>query len=432
MSKPQPPSGIQIDKKSPSKQRSPIRVDRPFERSSDPQGAIPDPLIFNNGMAGQASLLRNPNIPAVQRQKIASQINGLQHNRHLQKILFDSTGLEPYPSAAGPFATTVDANPSVAQRTNLVIQLRDLNSPRFAGDPALEAIFNGTGTLKRGDESESVRKVQHGIHDSGILFLGHGVEGKFGRETEAHVRQFQTRNRISGDPSGEVGSATMEKLDQLFPQVALPASATDPFTFDGMLELLCQWNSAMIRDLRSLHVQLVADLEWADEEFDGSGWVPHPMSGAGETIGSTIIIATDDTNENVSKTLYHEYQHARSPVVFRTGDWGSEESRVYDMETHWAIERGITPDPTLTTTNPTTGEVEVDPGGIASTVESYPGLGATNPGEVIAKVGRNRVRVRMPDGSITTRNAVAGDTVPGPRRTTAPRHNVRDAEWVCP
>jgi hypothetical protein len=74
------------------------------------------------------------------------------------------------------------------------------------------------------------------------------------------------------------------------------------------------------------------------------------------------------------------------------------------METYWAIDRGITPDPTLTTTNPVTGEVEVDTTGIESTVESYPGLDSANPGEVIGKVGTNKVRVRMPDGRITVRN----------------------------
>jgi hypothetical protein len=276
-----------------------------------------------------------------------------------------------------------------------------------------------------------VRKVQHGIHDAGILFLGHGTDGKFGEETERRVTRFQSRNRITTDPSGEVGAATIDKLDNLFPATSLPTSAADPYTFAGMLELLCQWNSAMIRDLRNLRVEMVGRLEWADEEFDGSNWVAKPMSGAGETAGTSIIIATNDTNEAVARTLYHEYQHARQPVAYRSGDWAEEESRVYEMETYWAIARGITPDPGLTTTDPVTGETEIDPGGISSTVESYPGLDSANPGEVIGKVGANRVRVRMPDGRVTVRNAVAGDSVPGPRRISPPRHVVADREWQC-
>ena len=307
----------------------------------------------------------------------------------------------------------------------------DLSSPRFAGDVTLEDIYDGNTTLQKGDESDAVRKVQHGIHDTGILFLGHGIDGKFGAETERRVTSFQRRNGITTDPIGKVGAATIEKLDQLFPAVALPSSATSPYTFDGMLDLLCQWNTAMIQDLKNLHVRMVGNLEWADEEFDGSGWVPSPMPGAGETSGHSIIIAANGTNEEVARSLYHEYQHARQPVAYRSGDWGNDESRVYEMETYWAIDRGITPDPGLTTTDPTTGEVEIDSAGIDSTVESYPGLDAANPGEVIAKVGANRVRVRMPDGSITVRNAVAGDSIPGPRQITPPIHTVTDREWKC-
>ncbi|MFQ5433400.1 MAG: DUF4157 domain-containing protein [Anaerolineae bacterium] len=319
----------------------------------------------------------------------------------------------------------------MAMRTP-IIQRRDLQSPRFANDSTLENILDGTGTLKKGDENDSVRKVQHGIHDSGILFLGHGVDGKFGRETERRITRFQNRNRITADPTGEVGSATIGKLDTLFPPTALPSSASQPYTFAGMRELLCQWNSALVRDLSNLRVQMVAELEWADEEFDGTNWIPSPTPGDGETDGLSIIIATNNkTNEEVAKTLYHEYQHARSPIVYRSGPWGEEETRAFEMETHWAIDRGITPDPNLTTTDPNTGEVEVDPAGIGSTVESYPGLSTANPGEVIGKVGTNRVRVRMPNGQITIRNAVSGDSVEGPRRITPPRHFVRARDCRC-
>jgi peptidoglycan hydrolase-like protein with peptidoglycan-binding domain len=322
--------------------------------------------------------------------------------------------------------------PLVTQTDQVIQRSDDLSSPRFASDSTLEDIFDGIGSLKKGDESDSVRKVQHGIHDSGILFLGHGVDGKFGRETKKHVTRFQRRHGISSDSLGEVGAATIKKLDELFPPTALPSTAADPYTFSEMRKLLCQWNSALVQDLKNLYVQMVGDLEWADEEFDGANWVPKPMPGAGETSGFSIIIATNGkTNEEVATTLYHEYQHARVPVMFRSGDWGEEETRVYEMETHWAIDRGLTPDPDLTTTDPITGEVEVDPTGIESTVESYPGLDDANPGEVISKVGTNRVRVRLPDGRVTIRNAVVGDSIPGPRRITPPRHFIRDSECHC-
>jgi hypothetical protein len=155
------------------------------------------------------------------------------------------------------------------------------------------------------------------------------------------------------------------------------------------------------------------------------------MRGAGETAGTNITIATDDTNENVAKALYHEYQHARAPYAYRTRGWEEEETRAFEMETYWAIDRGITPDPGLTTTDPTTGEVSIDPAGVDATVAGYPGLGGPAPGEVIARVGASRVRVRMPDGRVTVRVAVLGDTVPGPRTITPPRTVVSARDWAC-
>lgn len=313
--------------------------------------------------------------------------------------------------------------------SDLVIQ-RAVLSPRFTGDATLVDISNGTGTLRNGDTSDAVRKVQHAIADSGILYRAYGVDGIFGDETERTVRRFQSNNGVSGDPSGEVGQNTLEKLDQMFPAMVLPATAGDAYTnLAGILAILSQWNAAMIRDLRNLRVHMVGDLFWADESWNGTGWSPTPMDGAGETSGTDIYIATDATNEEVASTLYHEYQHARAPYSYRNRSWTEEEERVYTLQTQWEIDRGMTTDPSLTTTDPVTGETEVNPAGVTTHVETYPGLAATQPGEVIGKVGANRVRVQLPDGRRIVRNAAPGDSVPGRRVMTPPIHNVRAAEW---
>jgi peptidoglycan hydrolase-like protein with peptidoglycan-binding domain len=307
----------------------------------------------------------------------------------------------------------------------------NLSSPRFAGDSTLEKIFDGSGTLKEGDKGDPVRKVQHAIHDAGVLFSAFGMDGKFGPQTKKRVRKFQKKKGVSGDPKGEVGVHTLDKLDQMFPKMALPKTSGDAYSFSGMKAVLCQWNKALIEDLKNLKVKMVGKLQWDDEKWDGSKWTLDPMPGGGETSGHSIIIPTDNTNENVAQALYHEYQHARAPFAYRTKSWEEEETRVYKLETYWAIARGLTADPDLTKTDPKTGKVDVDPKGVAKTVETYPGISSASPGEVEAKVGKDKVKVRMPDGSVKVRKAVKGDTVPGKRQIKPPIHKVKDKEWCC-
>lgn len=309
---------------------------------------------------------------------------------------------------------------------------RLLSSPRFTNDPVLVSVEAGTRTLQEGDSGPPVRKVQHAIHDSGIRFAGHGTDGEYGQETTRRVGRFQSRQGVAGDTTGEVGAGTMQALDAMFPQVGRPATAGDPYSFSEMLAVLCPWNEALVRDIQgNIRVTMVDTLEWADERFDGSSWVADPTPGDAETAGTQITIATDGrTNEDVARALYHEYQHARSPYAYRTRSWEAEEERAFEMETFWAIDRGLTPDPTLTTTDPNTGELDIDPSGVQNTVQSYPGIGGPAPGEVIGKVGATRVRVRLPDGRVTVRAAVNDDTVPGPRVTTNPRR-IPQADWTC-
>jgi peptidoglycan hydrolase-like protein with peptidoglycan-binding domain len=309
---------------------------------------------------------------------------------------------------------------------------RALSSPRFRDDATLIDVDAGNRTLTEGDSGPPVRKVQHAIHDAGIRFTGHGTDGQYGDETTRRVRRFQSRERVPGDPTGEVGSGTIQALDALFPQIGRPATAGDPYSFAQMLQILCPWNEAMVQDIqRHVRVTTVDTLEWADERFDGSSWVADPTPGDAETAGTRVTVAIGGrTNEEVARAVYHEYQHVRSPYAYRTKSWEAEEQRAFEMETFWAIDRGLTPDPSLTTTDPNTGEVEIDPTGVQDTVTSYPGIGGPGPGEVVAKVGTDRVSVRLPDGRITVRAAVDGDTVPGPRVITDPQR-IPQADWTC-
>jgi peptidoglycan hydrolase-like protein with peptidoglycan-binding domain len=91
----------------------------------------------------------------------------------------------------------------------IVSQLLDADVPARPLIPAVEA-ERGDGkaarrTLRRGDEGDAVKALQQ------LLQLA--VDGKFGPNTEAAVRQFQRDQNMV--PDGIVGPRTWAKLDEV-------------------------------------------------------------------------------------------------------------------------------------------------------------------------------------------------------------------------
>jgi hypothetical protein len=110
----------------------------------------------------------------------------------------------------------------------------DLTSPRFAGDPVLEACFDNEKLLMVGSSGSAVEKLQQALIDAGFPLPKYGADGKFGSETKAAVKDFQTDSGFTGkDVDGIVGSKTMGALDAHFgaaPPETTPPETTPPET----------------------------------------------------------------------------------------------------------------------------------------------------------------------------------------------------------
>lgn len=64
--------------------------------------------------------------------------------------------------------------------------------------------------MQVGDEGEDVKAVQQRLYELGYITDKGNITGTFGEKTEAAVKEFQERNKLTGD--GKVGNVTMEKL----------------------------------------------------------------------------------------------------------------------------------------------------------------------------------------------------------------------------
>ena len=78
-------------------------------------------------------------------------------------------------------------------------------------DPGPDPIDPTKPTLKRGSKGEAVRELQTLLAGLGYDLGPCGIDGDFGKATQAAVKQFQTDNGLTAD--GICGPATWAKLD---------------------------------------------------------------------------------------------------------------------------------------------------------------------------------------------------------------------------
>ncbi|HMB36995.1 MAG TPA: DUF4157 domain-containing protein [Methylomirabilota bacterium] len=102
----------------------------------------------------------------------------------------------------------------------------DLQAPRFAGDPVLEACFDNEQLLRFGSQGPAVAKVQQALVDAGFPLPKFGVDGIFRSETQSAVRKYQSAHSLN--PDGIVGPLTMGSLDALFATPTPPGPGPTP------------------------------------------------------------------------------------------------------------------------------------------------------------------------------------------------------------
>lgn len=102
----------------------------------------------------------------------------------------------------------------------------DLQSPRFAGDPVLEACFDNEQLLRFGSRGPAVVKIQQALIDAGFPLPRFGADGIFKSETQSALRSYQSAHSLN--PDGIVGPLTMGNLDALFAAPAPPGPGPVP------------------------------------------------------------------------------------------------------------------------------------------------------------------------------------------------------------
>jgi peptidoglycan hydrolase-like protein with peptidoglycan-binding domain len=120
----------------------------------------------------------------------------------------------------------------------------DLTSPRFAGDPKLEACYDDEARVTKGDMGDPVVKVQQALVESGYDLGPAGADGIYGQRTWDAIKAFKRNEQLGWEHMGDVGPGTMQRLNELFPPDAAPpippvtpdgpARAGEPYVCDGV------------------------------------------------------------------------------------------------------------------------------------------------------------------------------------------------------
>jgi hypothetical protein len=194
-----------------------------------------------------------------------------------------------------------------------------LTSPRFSGDPLLEACLDDRARMTQGQRGPSVEKVQQALLDLGYNLGPSGADGIYGQKTWDAVKQFKANEGLGFEHMGDVGPGTMHRLDELFgsKEQESPTKVADEGSLDA-----CPSDEDIVTALEARPVQLDA--------LVGSGPVGQPAS-AHVSIGDAVsrfkgkVNVTGMSSKNISQTgqffwVIHMHDAMRDELTLLSSD----------------------------------------------------------------------------------------------------------------
>lgn len=104
--------------------------------------------------------------------------------------------------------------------------------------------YSSLPTLKRGSKGEYVSLLQTKLVNKGYSVGSYGIDGDFGKATEAAVRQFQRDNGL--DPDGIVGAKTWDALNDSTVKIKLFSVTVSHLTESQAKSLAAMYDNAVI------------------------------------------------------------------------------------------------------------------------------------------------------------------------------------------
>lgn len=216
------------------------------------------------------------------------------------------------------------------------------------------------------------------------------------------------------------------------PTVLIGGPRTECWTIQGLLDILCPKDCALVDDIRNNVGTLsgYGRIYYNDPYYDGTRWTTRLFEGAGSSGAGGIAVLNNESNESVAVTFKHEMHHHHQPSSM---SWLEKEYDAYTTTEQWTIDRGLPSQGQNFRTVDANGNTVPNVAEIRNSVDrAYP-IATTAAGDRV--IGHDSVTneaiLERPDGTTYRRPPQSGDTHAGPEITEDPR-SIDPSMFHCP